>query len=65
MSNPNPKQQYYVVAVVRGGVRRTSTLPHDQARETVHDAVRLGYEVSCRPMTDKDPIILGVREEQL
>lgn len=53
----------YLVSVVRGGKRRTATMTAAEARSTVHDAVRIGYEVSCRPVTDADPIIIGVKVE--
>ena len=56
---------FFVVSVVRNGVKRTASMARDEARATVVDAVRHGYEVASRPMTDADPIILGVREEPI
>ena len=59
------KKLIYLVSVTREGVKRTSQMVESEARYTVLDAVRLGHSVSCRPMADGDPIILGVRTERV
>lgn len=56
---------FYIVSVVRDGVRRTSTMRAKFARETVRSAVSAGLEVTARPMTKSDSIILGVKEERV
>ncbi len=62
-TRPTPNTQYFLVSTVRDGIRRTTTLPKTEARQTIHDAVSAGIEVSFRQMTDSDPLILGVKEE--
>jgi hypothetical protein len=53
----------YLVTVTRNGFRRTTTMEEEMARQTVLDAVHLGYEVACRPLAPGEPTIVGVKTE--
>jgi hypothetical protein len=53
----------YEVAVTRAGVTRSTILDSEGARQTVHDAVRLGLPVTHRRLADDEPGFPGIREK--
>jgi len=52
----------YEVRVTRDSITRATILDAEGARQTVHDAVHLGYPVSCRLLAANDKGFPGVRE---
>ena len=52
----------YEVRVTRDSVTRASIFTAADARQTVHEAVSLGYPVSCRELPANEKGFKGVRE---